>query len=73
MSWTNPHPYQNDRQARDVVGGRVAHVNGHGPLCVLCVTCSRRVPMAHTVHGGECARCADLRVATLMEAVRRAR
>lgn len=68
--WTDPHPYQNDRQARDVVGGRL-HLPPGPDVTIPCVTCRDHVRV--TCHGGECSRCADLRVAVLMEAVRNAR
>lgn len=68
--WTDPHPYQNDRQPRDVVGGRLHLPPAGADVTVPCVTCGARVHV--TCHGGECRDCANAKVDALMNALRRA-
>lgn len=68
--WTNPHPYQADRQVRDVVGGRL-HLPPGPNVRMTCVACGALV--ATTVHGGHCRACAEQRLKMIEWAYRRAK
>ena len=65
--WTDPHPYQNDRQPRrDEISGRVHHAPASDARAI-CRTCSAEV--SFTLHGGDCQACAEDRVLAIQNAL----